>query len=317
VGRKVVFDGRGLVSVVKLAKSLGYLQIDDEDQFALGAAGDLADDEVVIVATGSQGEPMSAIYRMAHGDHRQVSIREGDTVIISARFIPGHEKAIAGLIDLFYRQGAQVVDGRAMKVHASGHGQAEELKLMLNLTRPRYLVPVHGETRKLIRHAELARNLGWSEDRIFVLGNGQPLAINGEGAFPMEPVPSGRKLVDGNRLGEPEDPVLQSRLRLAGGGLVVVTVVLTAEGELLTSPRVAIRGVHYENDLDLSLEAMAVAAAAVAAWKQESPAGGPQDGETLAALIQKEVRQLFRHSISRRPSVWPQVIFIPPAAPPA
>lgn len=316
VGRKVVFDGRGMVNVVKLAKNLGCLQIDDEDQFTLGAASDLADDEVVIVATGSQGEPMSAIYRMAHGDHRQVSIREGDTVIISARFIPGHEKAIAGLIDLFYRQGAQVVDGRAMKVHASGHGQAEELKLMLNLTRPYYLVPIHGETRKLIRHAELARNLGWSEDRIFVLGNGQPLAINGEGASLIEPIPSGRKLVDGNRLGEPEDPVLQSRLRLAGGGLVVVIVVLTVEGELLTSPRVAIRGVHYENDLDLSLEAIAVTAAAVTAWKQGSPASDPLDGETLAALIQKEVRQLFRHSISRRPSVWPQVIFISPAAPP-
>ncbi|KXS56132.1 MAG: hypothetical protein AMR96_04360 [Candidatus Adiutrix intracellularis] len=317
VGRKVVFDGRGMVNVVKMAKSLGYLHIDDEDQSTLRAAGDLADDEVVIVATGSQGEPMSAIYRMAHGDHRQVSIREGDTVIISARFIPGHEKAITGLIDLFYRQGAQVVDGRAMKVHASGHGQAEELKLMLNLTRPYYLVPIHGETRKLIRHAELARNLGWSEDQIFVLGNGQPLTINREGASLMEPVPSGRKLVDGNRLGEPEDPVLQSRLRLAGGGLVVVIVILTVEGELLTSPRVAIRGVHYENDLDLSLEATAVTVSAVTAWKRGSSASNSLDGETLAALIQKEVRQLFRHSISCRPSVWPQVIFISPAALPA
>ncbi|MDR3037834.1 MAG: ribonuclease J, partial [Candidatus Adiutrix sp.] len=295
VGRKLVFEGRSMINIVKLAKSLGYLQIDDEDQVTLAASGDLPDREIVIVATGSQGEPMSALHRMAHGEHRHISIREGDTVIISARFIPGHERAITGLIDLFYRRGAQVVDGRAGKVHASGHGQAEELKLMLNLTRPRYLVPVHGETRQLIRHGELARDLGWPEDRIFVLANGQPLSLTEDGADPGEPVISGRKLVDGNRLGEPEDPVLQSRLRLAGGGLVVVTVVLTAGGELATAPLVAIRGVHYENDLDLSLEAAAVASAVVAAWREDGAAdpGAAIDEDALAAGIQREVRQLF------------------------
>ena len=310
-GRQIVFEGRGMVNIVKLAKSLGRLQIDDDYQAA--AAADLPDDQLVIVATGSQGEPMSALYRMAHGEHRQIAIREGDTVIFSARFIPGHEKAITGLIDLFYRQGARVVDGRAAKVHASGHGQAEELKMMLNLTRPRYLVPIHGATRQLVCHGELARELGWPEENIFVLTNGRPLRLTGEGAEVEEPVVSGRKLVDGNRLGEPADPVLQSRLKLAGGGLVVVTVVLTAEGELALAPRVAIRGVHYENDLDLSLEAAAVAAAAVLAWREET--GDELDEENLSAVIQREVRQLFRHSISRRPSIWPQIIFLPESGP--
>jgi len=310
-GRQIVFEGRGMVNIVKLAKSLGRLQIDDDYQAA--AAADLPDDQLVIVATGSQGEPMSALYRMAHGEHRQIAIREGDTVIFSARFIPGHEKAITGLIDLFYRQGARVVDGRAAKVHASGHGQAEELKMMLNLTRPRYLVPIHGATRQLVCHGELARELGWPEENIFVLTNGRPLRLTGEGAEVEEPVVSGRKLVDGNRLGGPADPVLQSRLKLAGGGLVVVTVVLTAEGELALAPRVAIRGVHYENDLDLSLEAAAVAAAAVLAWREET--GDELDEENLSAVIQREVRQLFRHSISRRPSIWPQIIFLPESGP--
>ncbi|MDR2725785.1 MAG: ribonuclease J [Candidatus Adiutrix sp.] len=310
-GRQIVFEGRGMVSIVKLAKSLGRLQIDDEDQAAAGA--DLPDDRLVIVATGSQGEPMSALYRMAHGEHRQIAIRAGDTVIFSSRFIPGHEKAITGLIDLFYRQGAQVVDGRAAKVHASGHGQAEELKLMLNLTRPRYLVPVHGAARQLVSHGELARELGWLEENIFILNNGRPLRLTGDSAEMEEPVASGRKLVDGNRLGEPEDPVLQSRLKLAGGGLVVVTVVLTAGGELALPPRVAIRGVHYENDLDLSQETAAVAAAAVSAWREET--GDILDEENLSATIQREVRQLFRHSISRRPSIWPQIIFLPAPAP--
>ena len=306
-GRQIVFEGRGMVDIVKLAKNLGYLQIDDD--IRLAATSDLADDQLVIVATGSQGEPMSALYRMAHGEHRQIAIREGDTVIFSARFIPGHEKAITGLIDLFYRQGAQVVDGRAAKVHASGHGQAEELKLMLNLTRPRYLVPIHGATRLLLRHGELARELGWPDENIFVLTNGRPLKFTEGQAELEEPVTNGRKLVDGNRLGEPEDPVLQSRLKLAGGGLVVITVVLTAEGELAVAPRAVIRGVHYENDLDLSLEAAAVAERTVLAWREE--AGDIFDEDILAAAIQRAVRQLFRHSISRRPSIWPQIIFLP------
>jgi ribonuclease J len=308
-GRRIVFEGRGMVNIVKLAKSLGRLQIDDDVLAAAGA--DLPDDRLVIVATGSQGEPMSALYRMAHGEHRQIAIREGDTVIFSSRFIPGHEKAITGLIDLFYRQGAQVVDGRAAKVHASGHGQAEELKMMLNLTRPRYLVPIHGATRQLVSHSELARELGWPEENIFVLNNGRPLRLTGDGAEMEAHVVSGRKLVDGNRLGEPEDPVLQSRLKLAGGGLVVVTVVVTAEGRLAVPPLVAIRGVHYENDLDLSLEAAAVVAAAAETWREESAS---LDGEALSAAIQREVRQLFRLSISRRPTVWPQVVLLPDGA---
>ncbi|MDR1044723.1 MAG: ribonuclease J [Candidatus Adiutrix sp.] len=311
VGRKIVFEGRGMVHIVKLAKSLGYLHIDEEDEVSLAASGDLPSDQLVIVATGSQGEPMSALARMAHGEHRQLIIREGDTVILSARFIPGHEKAIAQLIDLFYRQGAQVVDGRRSLVHSSGHGQAEELKLMLNLTRPRYLVPVHGETRKLVKHGELALSLGWREEQVKILKNGQGLILDEDGARPGETVDSGRKLVDGNRLGEPEDPVLQSRLRLAGGGLAVVTVALSADGrQLLAAPKVAISGVHYESDLDLSLEAAAVAERAVRDWQAELGPDQAPEQEELEARLQKEVRLLFRHSISRRPAVWPQIIFV-------
>jgi len=311
VGRKIVFEGRGMIHIVKLAKSLGYLSIDDEDEVSLADSAELPDDELVIVATGSQGEPMSALARMAAGDHKQVTIREGDTIILSARFIPGHEKAIGQLIDLFYRQGAKVVDGRRTLVHSSGHGQAEELKLMLNLTRPRYLVPVHGETSKLVRHGELAMSLGFRDDQVWVLKNGRPLTLDEDGAHLEEMVDSGRKLVDGNRLGEPEDPVLRNRLKLAGGGLVVVTVVLSPDGrELLAAPKAALSGVHYESDLDLSLEAAAVAEQAVREWQKGlGPEGGRNDDE-LTALIQKEVRQLFRHSISRRPTVWPQVVFI-------
>lgn len=316
VGRKLVFDGRGMIHIVKLAKSLGYLSLEEGNEVSLSDSADLPDDQLVIVATGSQGEPMSALARMANGDHRQVTIREGDTIILSARSIPGHEKAIAQIIDQFYRQGAKVVDGRHSPVHSSGHGQAEELKLMLNLTRPRYLVPIHGETRKLVRHGELAMSLGWRDEQVLVLKNGYPVTLDQEGAHLEGMVENGRKLVDGNRLGEPEDPVLQSRLRLAGGGLVVVTMVLAADdGRLLAPPQVAISGVHYERDLDLSLETGALAAEVAENWRESGP--DFTDIEELGGLIQKEVRQLFRHSISRRPTVWPQIVLVHPKQPPA
>ncbi|MDR0882305.1 MAG: ribonuclease J [Candidatus Adiutrix sp.] len=309
VGRKIVFDGRGMIHIVTLAKSLGYLTIDDQDEVPLSASAELPDHELVIVATGSQGEPMSALARMAQGDHRHISIVSGDTIILSARFIPGHEKAISQLIDLFYRQGAKVIDGRRVLVHSSGHAQAEELKLMLNLTRPRYLVPVHGETRKLVRHGELAHSLGWTDEQVQILKNGRPLTLDQDGAHQGDIVESGRKLVDGNRLGEPEDPVLRSRLKLAGGGLVVVTLVLSADGQrLLAQPLVAMSGVHYESDLDLSLETEAVAKETFRVWREGRDPSQVLEAGELSALIQREVRQLFRQSISRRPTVWPQVI---------
>lgn len=312
VGRKMVFDGRGMVNIVRLAKTMGYLNLAEEAEVSLADSSLLPDSQLVIVATGSQGEPMSALARMAHGDHRQVSVKAGDTIIISARIIAGHEKAISQLIDLFYRQGAKVLDDRRLKVHTSGHAQAEELKLMLNLTRPRNFIPIHGETRHLLRHAELARSLGWREEQVWVLHNGQSLWLNPDGSAQLgQSVPSGRKLVDGSRLGEPADPVLRSRLKLAGSGLVVVTVVLTGEGSLAARPLVNISGVHYENEVDLSLEAEALSVSLTKRWRRE----GGLDTNILAAEIQKGLRQLFRSSISRRPSVWPQVIVLPKRPP--
>ncbi len=313
-GRKMLFEGRGMIRSVKLAKSLGYLDIADEDEVGPAESRNLPDRELVIVATGSQGEPMSALTRMAYGEHKQVTIKKGDTVILSARSIPGHEKAVTRLIDHFYRQGARVLDGKAARVHTSGHGQAEELKLMLNLTRPKYFVPVHGETHKLIHHGQLARSLGFARGQIFILENGQTLIIDEDGARPDERVQSGRRVVDGSSLGEPEDPVFRNRLRLAEGGLVVVTVVLSALGDLLARPLVAISGVHYESDLDLSLEAAEVAEKTAAAWRAGGLAGFDPDGKTdtepLSNLLQKEVRSLFRHSISRKPYIWPQIIVV-------
>lgn len=313
-GRKLLFEGRGMVATVKLAKSLGYLSADDYQEVTLAESAEVPDNELVIVATGSQGEPTSALTRMAYGEHKQISIKKGDTIIHSARSIPGHEKAITRLVDMFYRQGARVLGNRDMKVHTSGHAQAEELKLMLNLTRPRYFVPIHGETHKLVRHGDLARSLGWRDDQIWVLANGQTLTFDENGAHLGETVESGRMVVDGNRLGEAEDPVFRSRLKLAGGGLVVVTVVLGPAGELLAKPLAAISGVHYESELDLTMEAAEVAEATAREWLKAGGEGlgeGGFDPAPLTALLQRDVRALFRQSISRRPTVWPQVVMVP------
>lgn len=313
-GRKLVFEGRGMVNIVKLAKSLGYLQVDDEDEVSLVDSGDYPSNRIVIVATGSQGEPMSALSRIANGEHKQIIIREGDTIILSSRSIPGHEKDIGQLIDMFYRQGAKVVDGRRSLVHSSGHGRAEELKLMLNLTRPEFLVPIHGAPGKRVRHKELALSLGWQDKNVLVIENGQPVSFDEEGAaYLEEPVESGRKLVDGNRLGEPEDPVLRNRLKLAGGGLVVVTVVLSADGrKIMAVPMVNISGVHYESDIDLSLEAAGVAEKTVRIWQGSLPSNTDEKpaSEGLAEQLRLDVRSLFRNSISRKPTVWPQVVFV-------
>ena len=311
-GRKIIFDGRGMINNVQLAQSLGYLNFDPEVEINWAEAPDVPDEELVIVATGSQGEPMSAFARMAYNEHKHVKIKEGDTIILSARSIPGHEKAITQLVNRFYRLGASVVDGRAKKVHASGHGQAEELKLMINLTRPKYLVPVHGEVRQLVRHGEIALSLGFATERIWVLENGKKLTINSEQAYVAESVSTGRKLVDGNRLGEPEDPVLRSRLKLANGGLVVASVAISAlDGHLLAAPGIIIDGVHYENDLDLTLEAQEAARRSVLEWQgliADRPS--PDDLTELRAVLQKDLRKLFKTSLARRLYIIPQILLI-------
>ncbi|MDR1308990.1 MAG: ribonuclease J, partial [Deltaproteobacteria bacterium] len=202
-GRKLLFDGRSMIGTVALGRALGFLSLGDADIVDIDQAQALDDDQVAVVVTGSQGEPLSALARMAHGEHRHVVVQDGDTIIFSARVIPGNERAISNLINLFHTLGATVVDNRYRPVHASGHGQIEELKLILSLTRPRFLVPIHGEPQHLANHAALALETGLSPENVKILKNGQRLRFLPDGGCELAgSVPTGRMLVDGNRLGQ-------------------------------------------------------------------------------------------------------------------
>jgi ribonuclease J len=323
-GRRLLFDGRSMIGNVAMAQELGLLELPPEATIDIHEAEGLSDREVAVVVTGSQGEPLSALSRMALGEHKHISVRAGDTIIFSARIIPGNERAIGHLVNLFHRLGAEVLDQRHHKVHASGHGQAEELKLMLNLTNPRFFIPVHGEMRHLTRHAELAREHGLSPENIFVLTDGQKISFTqDQEAFLQTPVPTGRWVVDGSRLGSPVDPVLRSRMHLAETGLAVVTLVLGPKNDdqtqdFIGSPQVNLFGIHYENEPNLTLEAAETARLTLALFQDEHFDGPytPEEIATVTETIRRDVRRLFKTSIHRKPMVFVQVIPLPPVCVP-
>jgi ribonuclease J len=311
-GRKLLFDGRSMIGNVALARELGYLELSADDMVDAQQAQALDDRQVAAVVTGSQGEPLSALARMANGEHKHITVQPGDTIIFSARVIPGNERAIANLVNLFHGLGAKVVDNRYRRVHASGHGQAEELKLLLSLARPRWFAPIHGEPRQLAAHAELAKSLGMAADHVKILTNGRRLSLWPDGRAELGPLErTGRLLVDGNRLGRYEDPVIRRRLRLAESGLVYVVAVLDSETLAPLAPlRVNIHGVLYEDEPDLTLEAALTASETLEAWRRSRGPGpaSPAELNELNEALRRETRTFFRRSINRRPLVWPEIV---------
>jgi ribonuclease J len=309
--RKLLFDGRSMITNVALAREMGYLTLDESHLVDVKGAQDIPDHELAIVVTGSQGEPLSALSRMANREHRHISVKPGDTIIFSARVIPGNEKAISAVVNQFHNLGAIVVDNRFQRIHASGHGQIDELKLMLSLTKPKYLIPIHGEAHHLVKHAAIAAETGLTSDQIKILSDGQRLSLYSDGRASLgESVPTGRLLVDGNRLGQSGDPVIRRRLRLAESGLVDVTLVLEPETlNLVAPPKVEVHGVHYEDEPDLTVEAEEVARLTLQSWLELQDPLAP-DFTSLHEALRREVRALFRHSINRKPLIWPQIIII-------
>ncbi|MBW2323993.1 MAG: ribonuclease J, partial [Deltaproteobacteria bacterium] len=199
--RKVAFDGRSMVTNVRIAREFGYLDMDANQEVSLKKLGDLPDNEAVLITTGSQGEPMSSLTRMAANGHNQVKIKTGDTVILSSRFIPGNERAITNIINNLYRLGAEVIYETVSEIHVSGHAYQEELKLMINLTRPKYFIPIHGEFRHLIKHNELAREVGIPKENLVRAENGDLIRFDQTGFHKVGRVPTGRVLVDGKGVG--------------------------------------------------------------------------------------------------------------------
>ncbi len=251
VGRKVSLVGRSMRKNVNIGRMLGHIDVPEGMLVGPKEIEDFPDHKLVVISTGSQGEPLSALRRMAHGDHPNVELHDGDTVIFSATAIPGNERAVNETIDRIYRLGANVITAADVPVHASGHGYAEELKLMLNLTKPRYVLPVHGDYKRLRLHSELAEAVGVPPKSIFRGENGLPLEIDGSGARFGEREQAGMIFVDGVDVGDIEDVALRDRRMLSADGIfIVVATVSEQDGRSVVPPEIIFRGVPFLDDSD-------------------------------------------------------------------
>jgi ribonuclease J len=302
--RRVVLLGRSLSQNVALGRRLGLVHLPSETLLiAPDEVEAFRHDELMILSTGSQGEPRSAMTRMAHNDHHQLKIVPGDWVVFSSRVIPGNERPVGRVIDQLHRYGATVFEWATHPVHASGHAAREELKLILNLTRPDMFVPIHGEYRHLVKHAELAEELGVED--AFIIENGDVLTLWEDSAEVTDRISAGRALVDGKHVEDAPSVALQDRRRLARTGIVVAWLVLDAStGEVVGGPRLMSQGVlGAEAPAGLEKEAARVALEAVQALSAESR----RDVGEVAETMRRAVRRLFNQKLERKPVVIPIV----------
>jgi ribonuclease J len=236
---------------VNIGRSLGHIELPEGILIQPAEVEDWPDHQIVVISTGSQGEPLSALRRMAYNDHRMIKLRRGDTVVFSATPIPGNERTVGETIDRLYQIGCEVITPREAPIHASGHAYTEELKLMLNLLRPRYVLPVHGDHKRLGLPAALASAVGIEPADVFRGENGLPLDIDERGAAFGEPEQSGMIFVDGLDIGDPADVALRDRRMLSGDGIFIVVATISAQtGESVVSPEVIFRGVPFAEQAD-------------------------------------------------------------------
>ncbi len=249
--RKVALVGRSMRKNVNIGRSLGHIDFPEGTLIQPAEVEDWPDEKVVVVSTGSQGEPLSALRRMAHNDHRLIKLHRGDTVVFSATPIPGNERAVGETIDRLYHIGCDVITPQDAPIHASGHGYTEELKLMLNLVKPTYVMPAHGDHKRMHLHAQLAEAVGIDPERIFQGENGLPLEIDARGARFGEPEESGMIFVDGVDIGDPADVALRDRRMLSDDGIFIVVATISEQtGESVVAPEVIFRGVPFIEQAD-------------------------------------------------------------------
>ena len=241
--RVVSVIGRSMLNVIAHARNLGYIKCEDDLLQPLHMTHKLPDSSVLILTTGSQGEPMSAMTRIANGEHRQVKARQGDTIVFSANPIPGNTIAVVNTIDKLMMQGAKVVYGKDQGIHVSGHGCQEDQKLMIGLTRPRFFLPVHGEHRMLVKHSQTAQSTGIPAENMVIIDNGDVIELGKDSIRKAGKVPAGIELVDTSRSGMVNDKVLKERQQLAGDGIVTIAATVDEAGHLFSKPEVHLRGV--------------------------------------------------------------------------
>ena len=310
-GRKVVFCGRSMLNVVDVASELGYLKIPE------GAVVDMDDvkrnkpEELVLIMTGSQGEPMSVLTRIASSDHRKLEIMEGDLVILSANPIPGNEKYVYKVIDELFKRGADVIYESLADVHVSGHACQEELKIIHSLVKPRYFMPIHGEYRHLKRHANLARSLGMADENIFISENGKILELTRDSARLNGAVEAGRVLVDGLGVGDVGNIVLRDRKLLSQDGLIVVALTTNKEtGEILSGPDVISRGFVYVRESEEFLEeARETVRRALDISDADGPGAAARRGWGFTKnLIRDALSDYVYDKLKRRPVILPIIM---------
>jgi ribonuclease J len=304
--RKVALVGRSMRKNVGIGRTLGHIEVPDGLLVGPREINDFADDRVVIISTGSQGEPLSALRRMAYRDHPQVQLKGGDTVVFSATPIPGNERAVNETIDRLYHIGCDVITPRDAPVHASGHGYAEEVKLMLNLVKPRYVMPFHGDFKRLRLHAQLAEAVGVPPKDIFRGDNGLPLDIDSRGARFGSREHSGMIFVDGVEIGELADVALRDRRMLSADGIFVVVVTIAGEdGSSVADPEVIFRGVPFLDQADELLEEIrsTVDASLRRAAREEI-----REVDLLQQVLHDDLAKLVYDRLKRRPMVLPVVV---------
>ncbi len=311
--RKVILNGKSMIANAEIALELGYLKMPPNTWLKIDALRTLPDDEVVMITTGSQGEPMSALSRMAANEHKHFRIKKGDTIVLSSKMIPGNERAIARIINHLFKHGAEVFYEKVSEIHVSGHASKEELKLMLSLIRPKYFIPVHGEYRHLVYHAQLAKKVNIPEENIFIIENGEVVEFTENGARRAGVVNVGRVYIDGKTAGSVVEAgvdtvVLRDRMKLAHDGVVIVILgIEKASGKVVSGPDIISRGFVFEDaSQELLAEVKDVVMDALLLMVPEAKG----DWSLVSARVRSSLKKFINKRLERRPMILPVIMEI-------
>lgn len=305
-GRKVAVSGRSMINVVSVASELGYLNVPDDVLIDIDMIKNYEPSQLVIVTTGSQGEPLSALHRIAFSEHRQVEIIPGDMIIISATPIPGNEKLVGKVVNELMKRGANVVYERMYDVHVSGHACQEELKLMMSIVKPKYFIPLHGEQKHLMKHAGLARQMGIADDNILIAGNGSVIELTADSLKSTETVTAGRVLVDGLGVGDVGSIVLRDRKHLSDDGIIIVAVSIDGvTREVVSGPEVVSRGFVYVKE---SEELIHEISELVCDILERCYIDGVKDWATIKTRIKDKVSRFVSNKTRRAPMILPIIM---------
>src|SRR5438094_6260185 len=305
-GRRVILSGRSMIRNSQIASELGYLRLPRSFMTENERWQELPPERLTFLTTGSQGEPLSVLHRVALDDHKSIKVESGDTVILSSKFIPGNEKTISNLINHLYRLGAEVHYEKVSEIHVSGHASQEELKTMLQLTRPRYFVPIHGEYRQLVRHRRLSHDLGVPAENCFILEDGDVLELSAHNARKINPISVGRVFVDGKGVGDVEDVVIRDRRHLSEDGMVLAVMAIHQQsGELVSGPDLISRGfVRDEEGEEILEQARKVVLETLSGINREART----DPAELQEEVRKALRRYYRKRLERRRAALPYII---------